>query len=170
MQDPFFKNTLVLVWHHDEDGAVGIVVNKILEHKLSDVVSFDDEGLEGNLAAYGDNVVGWGGPVEGSTGTVVTTGPVDEEEGWNLPGGLSVTRSQDALKRLIQSGAQLQLVLGYAGWAPEQLEQEIQQGGWLWTDPDPELLFGTPPDQRYARALKSLGLTANRVWMQPIDE
>lgn len=166
MKDAFFERTIVLVWHHDEDGAVGVVLNRILEHKLSEVLDLPDVDLDG----YEDAQVGWGGPVEGGTGTVVSTAAVDDEEGWTLPGGLGVTRSQDALVRLARARAPMILCLGYAGWGPGQLDQEIASGGWLWTDCDAALIFGVPEAERYDRALAALGLTRNTVWMPPIDE
>jgi putative transcriptional regulator len=167
MSDTLFERTVVLVWRHDEDGAIGVVVNRPIEHRLVDVV----EVAEGtDLAPYVDTVVGWGGPVESSSGTVLTSGVVADEEGWRLPSGLAVTRSQDALVRLIESHAEVLLCLGYAGWGPGQLDDEIEKGGWLYTDVDAELVFHTPASERYAAALASLGLTEHTVWMQPISE
>lgn len=166
MKDPFFERTLVLVWQHDEDGALGVVVNRALDSDLQDVVKL--EGVE--PAAYGAGQLAWGGPVEEASGTVVTPGPVDDVEGWVLPSGLGVTRSQEALERLLKDEVPLMLCLGYAGWGPGQLDQEIQDGGWIALDCDADLLFETPSDERYNAALARLGLTPHTVWMQPIDE
>ena len=167
MSDSMFERTVVLVWRHDEDGAIGVVVNRPIDHRLVDVVEVSD-GTD--LSSYADTVVAWGGPVEAASGTVVTPGQVDDSEGWTLPEGLSVTRSQEALVRLIEAQERVLLCLGYAGWGPGQLEHEIEQGGWLFTDLDPKLLFQTPAEERYAAALASLGLTEHTVWMQPISE
>jgi putative transcriptional regulator len=113
----------------------------------------------------------WGGPVESRSGTVVTVGPLgSDDEGVQLPNGLAVTHSQDALLRLLAGRVPLMLCLGYAGWGAGQLDKEIEAGSWLWTDGDAEIVFGTPPEQRYDRALATLGLTAGMVWMQPISE
>lgn len=166
MKDPFFERSVVLLWHHDEDGAIGVVINKSLEHSLADVLTVGDDV---DLTPYRENLVGWGGPVETSSGTVVTKGAIADAEGWLLD-GVSVTRSQDALVRLLKEKAELILCLGYAGWGPGQLDREIEAGGWLWTDVRPEFLFDTPTDQRYEKALASLGLTPNTVWMKPIEE
>lgn len=165
--DPLFDRTVVLVWHHDADGAIGVVVNRHLEHRLDDVVDIDKAlGLD----RYGDVPVAWGGPMETGSGTVVTVGTLSEEEGWVLPNGLGITRSQEAMLRLLRDRAPLMLCLGYAGWAPGQLDREIAEGSWLWTDCDVSIVFDTPPEDRYDRALASLGLTPTTVWMQPIDE
>lgn len=166
-KDPFFEKTVVLVWHHDEQGAIGVVVNRHLQHKLGDVLDVD-RGLD--LEAHVDVPVAWGGPVESGSGTVVTRGGISDEEGWRLPNGIGVTRSQDALLRLLSDGAPMMLCLGYAGWGPGQLDREIERGGWLWTDCDASIVFETPPEERYDKALASLGLTASMAWLPPISE
>ena len=113
MSDPMFRETVVLVWQRDEEGAIGVVVNRSLEHRLLDVVEFDEEV---DSERYGQTCISWGGPVEGTTGTVVTTEDIRSEEGWRLACGLSITRSHDALSRFVSSGAPFLLCLGYAGW------------------------------------------------------
>lgn len=167
MHDAFFEKALVLLWHHDENGAIGVVVNKPLDRPLPEVLELP-EPME--LSAYDRTLVSWGGPVETHHGTVVAIAEVDDEEGWNLPGGLAVTRSQDALVRLLRDRAELMLYLGYAGWGPEQLDTEIERGSWLVTDVDPDLVLRLPAEARYDTALATLGLTQQTVWMTPIDE
>lgn len=169
MRDPFFERTVVLVWHHSADeGAMGVVVNRALEHTLPEVLDLDSEL---DLSTYAETPVVWGGPVEESSGTVLTPdGLPDADDGWVLPGGIGVTRSPQALEQILEEGRPLVLCLGYAGWGPGQLDREIEQGGWLFTDCDAEIVFRTPPEERYDVALASLGLTSSTVWMQPIDE
>ncbi|MFT4624852.1 MAG: putative transcriptional regulator [Myxococcota bacterium] len=169
MQDPNFRNAVVLVFTHDEDGAMGVVVNRLLEHTLPEVLKLEAD-RELNLDAYRDTRVAWGGPVQEDAGIVVTRGQVSDAEGTTLAGGLGITGSRDALERLISAQEQVLLCVGYAGWGAGQLDSEIEQGSWLWTDCDAALVFDTPPDDRYDAALASLGLTRNMVWMQPIDE
>lgn len=165
MKDPFFERTVVLVWHHDEDGAIGVVVNRGLSPMVHDLLDLD-EGLE----PYDEARVGWGGPVEPTSGTVLTRGTVHEDEGWALPTGIGVTRSQDALVRLLREHAELVLCLGYAGWGPGQLDKEIADGSWIFTECDADIVFDRDVELRYARALASLGLDENTVWMPPIEE
>jgi putative transcriptional regulator len=166
MSDPMFRQTVVLVWHRDEEGAIGVVINRSMEHRLLDVVEFEEEV---DAERYGQTCISWGGPVEGATGTVVTTDDIAEEEGWRLACGLSITRSQDALSRCVANGSPFLLCLGYAGWGPGQLDQELADGGWLWTDCSPELLFSTPAAARYAMALATLGLSSDTVLMTPAE-
>lgn len=168
MRNPFFERTVVLLWHHDADGAIGVVVNRALEQRLPDVL---DLGQEYDLSVYQDTAVVWGGPVETSMGTVVTPQPATiGEEGWQLPQGLGVTRSQDGLIEVVRAQAPMMLCLGYAGWGAGQLDREVEEGSWLFTDANPALLFETPSEDRYEQALATLGLTPSTVWMQPIDE
>lgn len=167
MQDPYFERTLVLVWHYDEDGAIGVVINRTLQHSLPDVLELDSDI---DLSPYDDVPVAWGGPVESGSGTVVTLAAIKDDEGWNLPNGIGITRSQDALMRLLEEREPIILCLGYAGWGAGQLDKEIELGGWLWTDCDADIVFGVPAEERYDRALATLGLDANAVWMPPISE
>ena len=167
LKDPFFQRTVVLLWHHDADGAIGVVINRPLAHALSEVIDLD-RSLD--LSMYEDGLVSWGGPVEAGTGTVIAGVGLEEEDAWILPDNMSVTRSQEVLVRLVRRRVPLVLCLGYAGWGPNQLDQEFEAGGWLSTDMTRELVFDTPPEERYDRALATLGLTANTVWMTPINE
>lgn len=166
MHDPFFERTVVLVWHHDEDGAVGIVINKSVDFTLPEVLELDD-GID--ASPYRSSRVGWGGPVEPGAGTVITPVQVDDGSGIALP-GLSITRSQESLLDLLRRGADLRLCMGYAGWGAGQLDSEIEQGGWLATDVVAPIIFETPEEERYTQALATLGLQEHMVWMQPIDE
>ncbi|MEZ4316571.1 MAG: YqgE/AlgH family protein [Myxococcota bacterium] len=180
MKDPFFEQTVVLVWQHDEDGAIGVVVNRPLKDVIErgimpksassllvDVLVLDEDL---DMSSYAEDEVSWGGPVDTDSGTIVTAGTIDDDEGWLLPGGIAVTRSHDALVRLVKANANLMLCLGYAGWGRGQLDREISEGSWLFTELDPGLLFEVPPAERYDRAFQALGVPKELVWMQPIDE
>jgi putative transcriptional regulator len=159
MHDAFFERTVVLLWHKDDDGAAGIVINRPLSHALSDVL--DD------VTDYAGAEVLWGGPVDRTRGTVVCQAPVPEDSGWVLRDGLSVTTAMEALRDLIDDQERLLLCLGYTGWGAGQLDQEIETGSWLYTDATDELVFETPRHELYDRALATLGLTPSTVWMSP---
>jgi len=167
MHDPFFERSVVLVWHHDDEGAIGVIINRELDHTVDQVLSHLDAD---RLRPYVGRRVGWGGPVEPTTGTVVTRHDLPDDQSWSVDGGITVSRSMDALNLLLERAEPFLLCLGYAGWGPGQLDEEIRRGGWLWTDCDAGLIFDAPPDERYDRALATLGLRPHEVWMQPIDE
>ena len=161
MGDPFFERTVILLWHHDHEGAAGLVINRPIPHPLSEVLDGADD--------YAGAEVVWGGPVERTRGSVVARTDVGEEEGWVLRPGLSVTTSATTLEQLYTSHQPLLLCLGYAGWGAGQLDQEIEIGSWLFADASDELIFDTPREALYDSALASLGLTPGTIIMNPVE-
>ncbi|MFT5586204.1 MAG: putative transcriptional regulator [Cognaticolwellia sp.] len=166
LQDPNFAGTVVLIWHHDSEGAMGAIVNRPTQVDLSAVTEqlAMPTPIEPNRLLFG-------GPVQQDNGYLVFGGPVDERMGWNPEPGVSITASQDMLEQVLGKGEPFLLCLGYSGWGPGQLEQEIEGGSWLYAEIDPALLFEVPLDKRYEYALGLLGLNKNQVWMMgPISE
>ena len=166
MRDPFFERTVVLLCQHDQDGAIGLVINRSGPITLATVV----EQLNENATPVNDQPTWWGGPVGPGTGFVIWRGRIKPDEGWNLGEELAVSPSEEHLNRLIREGSNFNLCLGYAGWGPGQLENEIETGSWIYVDLDEDLLFETPLEERYDKALGFLGAAAGSIWMQPIDE
>ncbi len=165
MGDDRFARTLIYVCVHNAEGAMGIVVNKqapdvtlpdLLE-QLSIVAPHEKEIID-----FSSCPVLSGGPVEGGRGFVLHTPDYFSEES-TLPvdSEVGLTATVDIL-RAIATGCgpkRALLALGYAGWAPGQLEVEIQANGWLHCDPDPELLFGNDLEAKYTAALDKLGVS-----------
>jgi putative transcriptional regulator len=158
MSDPNFSRTLTFICEHNERGALGIVVNRPIDDVtlatlLRQVeVPFDDS------PAY-EQPIFFGGPVQLDHGFVLHR-PVG---GWKstLPvGDVGLTTSRDILEAVAQGqGPRERIVaLGYAGWAPGQLEDEIGQNGWLTTPADIDLIFNVPPESRYDAAMQGMGL------------
>jgi putative transcriptional regulator len=166
MRDERFMRSLIYVCAHSSEGAMGIVVNQVASN-----INFPDllVQLEVIPAAdliqlpprTGDVKVLKGGPVETGRGFVLhsadffienSTLPIDE--------GICLTATLDILKAIAKGGgpASALLALGYAGWAPGQLESEITENGWLHCMADPELIFGTDTDAKYDKALRKLGI------------
>ena len=166
LKDPNFERTLVLLCQHDEEGALGLVINREGPISLDEVLS--SLGLPTDPSA--ERTTWWGGPVGPGAGFVLFAGEVGAEQGWSLAGQIAISPSMEQLQRLVHAGLPFELCLGYAGWGPGQLEHEITHGSWLFTDLDPSLVFEAPLEERYDRALASLGLTASEVWMAPFDE
>ena len=167
MRDPFFSGTVVLLCQHDDDGALGIVVNRETSLNVKRVT----ESMEIEAPLHEDAPVMWGGPVEPGAGFVVYRGAGPEDEGWQISADVTVSPSRDRLASMLQQQAiPFYLCLGYAGWGPQQLEDEIKEGSWLCCETDAILLFDTPLDNRYDQALASFGVDPNLVWMQPVDE
>ena len=166
MKDPHFEGTVVVLCQHDENGAVGVVVNRETTIRLGDVL----EQLSIPRAGRVDAPVLWGGPVEPGAGFVVFLGSVPEDEGWNVGDGVAVSPSRDRLAQSLGGEEAFHLCLGYAGWGPGQLDEEIAQGAWLYCEVARAVILETPVGERYTTALAHLGLDVETVWMQPVNE
>ena len=170
MRDPWFERTLILLCQHDEDGSLGLVINRESDVDLQEVIEklTEEHGDFGELMD-GDRKTWWGGPVGDGAGFVLFPGAVEDGEGWAID-GVAVSPSLERLEKLIRSKADFQLCLGYAGWGPGQLAEEIETGSWVPVDVDRKIVFDTPLEERYDKALAQLGVQPNMVWMQPINE
>jgi putative transcriptional regulator len=166
MDDERFQRSVIYVCAHSSEGAMGIIVNR-----PAGSIDFPGLLMQLNIIKKGQHIalpedaeamkVLRGGPVETGRGFVLhssdffikdSTLPIDDE--------ISLTATLDILKA-IASGAgpkRALLALGYAGWAPGQLETEIQHNGWLHCPADTDLVFGDDVDHKYERALKKLGI------------
>jgi putative transcriptional regulator len=166
MNDERFARTVIYVCAHSSEGAMGIVVNQPAANiKFPDLlvqleVIPANERIELPTKAEGVKVLK-GGPVETGRGFVLhsadyfienSTLPIDE--------GICLTATLDILKAIAcgNGPASAILALGYAGWAPGQLEHEIQENGWLHCAADSELIFGTDIDTKYDKALRKIGI------------
>jgi putative transcriptional regulator len=165
MADDRFSRTLIYVCAHSPEGAMGIVVNQPASNiNFPDLLVQLDVIKEGEAIefAHSDEIkVLKGGPVETGRGFVLhsadffienSTLPIDE--------GICLTATLDILKAIAKGNGPTNaiLALGYAGWAPGQLESEIQRNGWLHCPADPDLIFGNDNDQKYAKALRKIGI------------
>jgi putative transcriptional regulator len=166
MSDDRFARCLIYICAHSPEGAMGIVVNQPAAN-----INFPDLLVQLDVIPETDAIqvqarredirVLKGGPVETGRGFVLhsadffienSTLPIDE--------GICLTATLDILKAIARGAgpANAILALGYAGWAPGQLESEIQKNGWLHCPADPELIFGTDTDQKYLKALRKIGI------------
>lgn len=156
MQDPRFARAVICLCAHSADGAMGIVLNKPLEN-----LSFEEllKQLEVEpLPPHRQIRLLAGGPVEGGRGFVLHTTDWSSEGSLKVTGDLALTASVDILKAIAGGGGPRQglLALGYAGWGPGQLEDEIQRNAWLNVTPDETLLFEGTPDEKWRQALAKL--------------
>ena len=160
MADDMFSRTVVYLCEHNEEGALGLVINKPIDIKLKNL--FEKVELSLDREELADQPVYFGGPVQTERGFVLHEKLGDEgpyNSTMSVPGGLEMTTSKDVLEAL-SSGAgprKVLITLGYSGWQAGQLEDEIGRNGWLTVDADPAVIFDTPIEQRYQRALSLLG-------------
>ncbi len=171
MRDERFLRSLIYICAHSTEGAMGIIVNHPAAH-----INFPDLLVQLEVIPAADLIqlpprVGGvqvlkGGPVETGRGFVLhsadffienSTLPIDD--------GICLTATLDILKAMARGDgpASAVLALGYAGWAPGQLESEIQDNGWLSCAADTELIFGGDVGGKYERALRKLGIDLGKL-------
>lgn len=157
MADPHFSRTLTFICEHNERGALGLVVNRPTEGMLGALCAKVDVALPPALAGF---PVYYGGPVQPEHGFVLHR-PLGEWRSTLAVGDVGLTTSKDILEALAQgAGPEDWLVaVGYAGWAPGQLEDEIRRNGWLTVSADLDVVFRRPPEDRYDAALAALGVS-----------
>ncbi|MEP6783857.1 MAG: YqgE/AlgH family protein [Acidobacteriota bacterium] len=163
MVDPHFANTLTYVCEHNDDGALGIVVNKPIDMTLSGL--FEQIEIKLPDAELRAAPVHFGGPVQVDRGFVLHRPLGNWQSTLAISDDLGLTTSKDVLEALGRGEGPKDVFvsLGYAGWSAGQLEQEIAQNAWLTVAADPDVLFETPPEARLPAAMKLLGIDFSRL-------
>ena len=159
MMDPRFARSVVYVCaHSEEDGAMGLVVNKLLASLTMDELMTHLQLEPGELSRT--RPVHFGGPVEPGRGFVLHTPDYHEEATLAIGEQFAVTATLEILRAIGKGEGPRRnlLALGYAGWAPGQLDAEMNANGWLCVVPDTELVFESDIDTRWQRALAKLGV------------
>ncbi|HEX6361537.1 MAG TPA: YqgE/AlgH family protein [Albitalea sp.] len=164
MGDGTFAGTVVYLCEHTEKGALGLVINKPIDIKLKNLFEKVELTLERDDLA--DEPVYFGGPVQTERGFVLHE-QLDGDGGHynsslQIPGGLEMTTSKDVLEALSHGAGpkKVLVTLGYSGWGAGQLEDELKRNSWINVGATPEIIFDTPVEQRYDKALSLLGIDA----------
>lgn len=162
MADAAFAGAVIYICEHNENGALGLVINKPIAMTLGSL--FEKIDLSPPKGELANAIVFYGGPVQTERGFVLHE-RLDEQGGhYNaslaVPGGLEMTTSRDVLEALSNGAGprRILVTLGYSGWAAGQLEEEIGRNGWLTVEATQEVIFDTPIELRYERALRLLGV------------
>ena len=161
MQDPRFARSVIYLCAHTPDGAMGLVVNKLMDNvsfpDLLDQLSIDADDVNDKIEVH------FGGPVETGRGFVLHTADYVQDSTLVIDDTVALTATIDILKSIAQGSGprRSMLALGYAGWGPGQLDTEIQQNGWLSAPADDGLIFGPGHGDRWEKALAKLGITAH---------
>ncbi|MBB5514424.1 putative transcriptional regulator [Rubricella aquisinus] len=157
--DGRFAQSVIFLWSHDAEGAMGLIVNKpITGLRLSDIVS--QVGVDA-LDPARDMDVHTGGPVDKQRGFLLHSADYQGKDTQEAEhGAFALTATIDALKDVAtgQGPAHALLALGYAGWGAGQLEQELQENAWLIAPATPDLVFRTEKAQLWETALATLGV------------
>ena len=163
MADPNFSTTVTLICEHNDDGALGIVINRPLDLKLAglfaqlDVANADPDAAESPVLM--------GGPVGPERGFVLHDSGISYENSLAVSNEIQLTLSRDVIDAMATGhGPHKSLVaLGYAGWEPGQLEYEMLANSWLNVPASPDIVFDTPFDKRWMSAAQTLGIDISQI-------
>ena len=166
MGDPRFERSVIYLCAHSAEGAMGIMVNRPVGS-----IDFPELLVQLNIINKDEQItlpevaeslkVLRGGPVDTGRGFVLHSSDFFIKDATlNIDDGICLTATVDILKAIAKGTEPKHaiLALGYAGWAPGQLENEIQHNGWLHCAADPDLIFGADADEKYLRALRKIGI------------
>ena len=161
MTDPRFAKSVIYICAHNEDGAMGLVVNQLIE-SFSFTDLLDQLGIKPTETAPQIQVHA-GGPVESGRGFVLHSSEYQQDSTMAVADTIALTATLDILTDIAHDEGPQQslLALGYAGWGPGQLTEELQQNGWLIADEDDEILFGTDLRNKWDQAMAKLGIDPN---------
>lgn len=158
LDDPNFARGVALICQHDEEGAMGVMVNRASEYTFGEILGqmqleTRDESLRGQIVLSG-------GPVHPERGFVLHDDPREWDSTLEIANGLYLTTSRDILEAMArgEGPANAVLALGCAGWGAGQLEYELGENSWLTAPADPALLFGLPLEQRWHAAAGLIGV------------
>jgi putative transcriptional regulator len=158
MLDPNFAKTVVVMGHHTREGALGWVVNRLLGEPAVKLLATPLDG-----AVHPETPLRVGGPVLTNGLVALFREPVPGVESVEMAPGLYVSAAAEVLPKLFaaapETGPSGLLVLGYSGWAADQLESEMEEGSWLVLPWDPAFAFTNDVDKLWERALDRLGVS-----------
>ena len=158
MADPHFSRTLTYICEHNDQGALGVVINRPIEMTLETL--FERLSLSLESGALGRLPVYFGGPVQTDRGFVLHQPIGDWQSTLSVQNRVGLTTSKDILESVSVGGGpeKILVTLGYSGWAPGQLENEIKQNAWLTVAAKDAIIFDLPVEQKLPAAMGLLGI------------
>ena len=161
MQDPIFGGTVVYICEHNDKGVLGVVINKPTDMTMEILFERIDLKISDGLHSEVVNEpIMFGGPVQDDRGFVLHTPGTPYSSSLTVTSEVAFTTSIDVLEAVAAGNGPSRLLvsIGYAGWSPGQLEDEIGRNGWLTVGADAHVLFDLPIEERYNAAIKLLGI------------
>ena len=158
MDDPYFSRTLIYIAEHNDQGALGLIVNRPIDMDLATLFEKIEVPLEspnvGRLPVY------FGGPVQTDRGFVLHRPVGNWQSTLVVTSEVGLTSSRDVLQAVGKDGqpGEIMVTLGYSGWGAGQLENELVQNAWLTVPADPRILFELPFEERLPSAMETLGI------------
>ena len=166
MSDPRFARSVIYMCAHSAEGAMGLVVNRALGSitfpDLLAQLNIDNSGVKDEVGVL------FGGPVESGRGFVLHSADYAHDSTLKVDDDVGLTATVDILKDIADGSGprNCMLALGYAGWAPGQLDIEIQANGWLHVNADDDLVFGRELDDKWERAVAKVGIDFSQLSSQ----
>ena len=163
MADPYFSKTLTYICEHNDQGALGLVVNRPIDMTLQAL--FERLSLTLRDGERAGAPIYFGGPVQTDRGFVLHAPAGNWQATLRVRDRIGLTTSKDILEAVGRGEGpqQILVTLGYAGWSPGQLEHEISQNAWLTVEARDGIIFNTPAEERLPAAMELLGLDYARL-------
>lgn len=163
MAESNFSHTVTYICEHDEEGAMGLIINRPTEIPLDEIFSQLEIGSE--TRAHGKDPIYSGGPVQTDRGFILHPGGKKWDSTIQIAGNINLTTSKDILAAIARNeGPKDCLVaLGYAGWSPGQLEQELANNLWILAPASEDIIFNTPCHERLDAAIALLGISVEQL-------
>lgn len=167
LQDPLFKRSVVYICEHNEDGAMGLIVNKPMENLTVDGIltklKISPEPREPDARL--DKPVFAGGPLAEDRGFILHSAQRTFASSIRVSDNTVITTSRDVLETLgtPDQPEQVLVALGYCAWEKDQLESELLENAWLTTSANSNILFHTPIAERWREAAKSMGVDIHNI-------
>lgn len=163
MADPYFARSLTYICEHNDQGALGVVVNRPIDLTLKAL--FERLSLELRDHERADAPVYFGGPVQTDRGFVLHAPSGDWQSTLKVGDAIGLTTSKDILEAVGRGEGpeHLLVTLGYAGWSAGQLEHELSQNAWLTVPAKDAILFDVPAEERLPAAMELLGVDFARL-------
>jgi putative transcriptional regulator len=160
--DPRFYKSVIFMVAHDNNGAMGLVINKAIPGiDINDLLGQLDMVMDMDKKLSEESIpVMDGGPVDTARGFILHSGDFEQEDTVSIDDNFKVTGTMEAIKSIATGNGpdQMLFMLGYAGWSPDQLDDEIKSNSWLVAEPDAEIIFGTDHGEKWDKAVRRLGV------------
>ncbi len=163
LKDPNFEKTVTYICAHNDEGAMGIVINKPLGIELGEI--FSQMEIKCDISKAREKIVFQGGPVQIDRGFILHYSDSDWDSSIIVSDNIRVTTSKDILESIANGEGpdEAIIALGYAGWASGQLEQELMDNAWLNAPADIDILFNTPYKQCWHAAAEHMGVDIEKL-------
>jgi putative transcriptional regulator len=167
MEDPYFKNSVIYICEHSEEGAMGLIINAPIDITVEGMlkqVEIEPMYPQDHTHSLKKPVFN-GGPVSADRGFILHCPKDHYESSLQMTDDLAVTTSKDILTVLGTAAepSRYLVALGYSAWEAGQLENELSDNAWLTIEADPEVIFNTPIHEKWSKAVQKLGITPTQL-------